>query len=118
MRFRVLYLTLFVIIFLTIMMGCVKKGPVVASIGRKGEISLEELKEDYARQRSAEALKTAKILTGKSFLGLKLTKEALNANIDAPSLENAIKLENYIQNVCGNVGESEKNISSEFLKRS
>jgi enoyl-CoA hydratase len=64
-----------------------------------------------------EAIKTAKILVGKSFLGLKLTKEALNANIDAPSLENAIKLENYIQNVCGSVGESEKNISSEFLKR-
>lgn len=64
-----------------------------------------------------EALKIAKILLGKSFLGLKLTKEALNVNIDAPSLESAIKLENLIQNVCGNVGESEKKIASEFLKR-
>lgn len=64
-----------------------------------------------------EALKIANVLLGKSFLGLKLTKEALNANIDAPSLENAIKLENLIQNVCGNVGESEKKIASEFLKR-
>ena len=64
-----------------------------------------------------ESLIIAKILLGKSFLGLRLTKEALNANIDAPSLENAIKLENHIQNVCGNVGESEKKISSSFLKR-
>lgn len=64
-----------------------------------------------------EAQKIAKVLLGKSFLGLKLTKEALNTNIDAPSLESAIKFENLIQNVCGNVGESEKKIASEFLKR-
>ena len=46
-----------------------------------------------------EALKIAKNMLGKSVLGLRLTKQALNINIDAPSLESAIELENQTQNV-------------------
>ena len=46
-----------------------------------------------------EALKIAKNMLNKSVLGLRLTKKALNINIDAPSLEAAIELENQIQNV-------------------
>ena len=38
-------------------------------------------------------------MLNKSVLGLRLTKQALNINIDAPSLESAIELENQIQNV-------------------
>ena len=46
-----------------------------------------------------EALKIARNMLGKSVLGLRLTKQALNINIDAPSLESAIELENQTQNV-------------------
>jgi parvulin-like peptidyl-prolyl isomerase len=61
MRFRFISLVLCLVICLSIIIGCTKRGPVVALIGRKGEISLEELKEDYSRSRSAQALKTAKL---------------------------------------------------------
>ncbi|MFX1324708.1 MAG: enoyl-CoA hydratase/isomerase family protein [Promethearchaeota archaeon] len=46
-----------------------------------------------------EALKIAQNMLKKSIFGLRLTKEALNLNIDAPSLEAAIELENRTQNV-------------------
>lgn len=46
-----------------------------------------------------EALKIARNMLNKSVLGLRLTKQALNINIDAPSLESAIELENQTQNV-------------------
>ena len=46
-----------------------------------------------------EAMKIAKNMLGKSVLGLRLTKQALNINIDAPSLESAIELENQTQMV-------------------
>lgn len=47
-----------------------------------------------------EALKVAKNISAKSVLGIRLTKEALNLNIDAPSLESAIELENKTQIIC------------------
>ncbi len=46
-----------------------------------------------------EAMKIAKNMLNKSVLGLRLTKQALNINIDAPSLESAIELENQTQMV-------------------
>ena len=61
MRFRVLSRILCLLICFGIAIRCAKKSPVVASIGRGEEISLEELKEDYSRSRSAQALKTAKL---------------------------------------------------------
>jgi enoyl-CoA hydratase len=45
------------------------------------------------------ALATARSLITKSPLGLRLTKETLRQNLDAPSLENAIELENRNQSI-------------------
>ena len=53
-----------------------------------------------------EALRIAHILLKKSYMGLQMTKEALNMNIDAPSLDSAVKFENRIQNVCGETSDS------------
>ncbi len=47
-----------------------------------------------------EAMNTARIMLGKSPMGLRLTKEALNYNQSAPSLEAALELENRNQSIC------------------
>lgn len=49
-----------------------------------------------------EALNVAKQILNKSPIGVRFTKDALNMNIDAPSLEAAIKLENRNQVICLN----------------
>jgi enoyl-CoA hydratase len=46
------------------------------------------------------ALETARIMLEKSPMGLRLTKEALNQNMNAPSLEAAVELENRNQSIC------------------
>ena len=46
------------------------------------------------------AMETGRRMLAKSPVGLRLTKEALNANMDAPSLEAAIELENRNQSIC------------------
>ena len=46
------------------------------------------------------AMETARIMLGKSTFGLRFTKEALYQNLDAPSLEAAIELENRNQSIC------------------
>jgi enoyl-CoA hydratase len=48
----------------------------------------------------AAALETAARMLAKSPMGLRFTKEALNLNIDAPSLQAAIELENRNQSLC------------------
>ena len=48
----------------------------------------------------AEALTTARAMLAKSASGLRMTKEVLNYNLDAPSLEAAIELENRNQSIC------------------
>jgi len=45
-------------------------------------------------------LELAKILLSKSPLGLRLTKEGINASMSSPSLEDAIKLDNRAQTIC------------------
>ncbi|MFH2133348.1 MAG: enoyl-CoA hydratase-related protein [bacterium] len=45
------------------------------------------------------ALETARQMVGKTPLGLRLTKETIRQNLDAPSLENAIELENRNQSI-------------------
>lgn len=45
-------------------------------------------------------LDTARTMLGKNPLGLRLTKEAIRQNLDAPSLESAIELENRNQSIC------------------
>jgi len=47
-----------------------------------------------------EAMETARTMLNKSPMGLRLTKEALNQNLNAPSLEAAIELENRNQSMC------------------
>jgi enoyl-CoA hydratase len=47
-----------------------------------------------------EALTTARTMLAKSVSGLRMTKEVLNYNLDAPSLEAAIELENRNQSIC------------------
>jgi enoyl-CoA hydratase len=64
-----------------------------------------------------EALKLAKNLLSKSILGLRLTKEALNINIDAPSLESAIELENRTQNLCSQSLDPQEAVKAFFEKR-
>lgn len=63
-----------------------------------------------------EALKIAQNMLKKSIFGLRLTKEALNLNIDAPSLEAAIELENRTQNVAAQSLDS-KSIGLAFLEK-
>ncbi|MHA2394208.1 MAG: enoyl-CoA hydratase/isomerase family protein [Promethearchaeota archaeon] len=63
-----------------------------------------------------EALKIAHNMLKKSVFGLRLTKEALNLNIDAPSLTAAIELENRTQNVATQSNDS-KGASLAFLEK-
>jgi enoyl-CoA hydratase len=46
------------------------------------------------------ALETARTLLGKTPLGLRLTKTAIRQNLNTPSLEDAIELENRNQSIC------------------
>ena len=46
------------------------------------------------------AMEMARTMLNKSPIGLRLTKEVLNQNLDAPSLEAAIELENRNQSIC------------------
>ncbi len=64
-----------------------------------------------------EALKVAKEILNKSPMGVRFTKDALNMNIDAPSLEAAIKLENKTQVVCLNTKDAFEGIFSVLEKR-
>jgi len=61
-----------------------------------------------------EALTRARMMTKKSFGALKLTKRVLDQNIDAPSLEAAVNLENRNQAIMVFSGEFFKLIQSFF----
>ncbi|MBW1644410.1 MAG: enoyl-CoA hydratase/isomerase family protein, partial [Deltaproteobacteria bacterium] len=63
------------------------------------------------------AMETARQMLGKTPLGLRLTKEALNLNSTAPSLEAAIELENRNQSLLVFTPEFEKTVQS-FAKKS
>ena len=64
-----------------------------------------------------EVIKTAKMILNKAPMGVRLTKEALNMNIDAPSLESAIKLENRTQVICINTNDAPEGAFSLLEKR-
>jgi enoyl-CoA hydratase len=64
------------------------------------------------------ALNLAREMLKKSPLGLRLTKEAINQNIDAPSMEAAIYLENRNQVVCMSTKDVVEALTSFFEKRS
>jgi len=46
------------------------------------------------------SMETARVLLNKSPVGLRMTKEAITQNLNAPSLEAAVELENRNQSIC------------------
>lgn len=64
-----------------------------------------------------ESIRTAKMILNKAPMGVRLTKEALNMNIDAPSLEAAIKLENRTQVICLNTNDAPEGAFSLLAKK-
>ncbi|MHA1275658.1 MAG: enoyl-CoA hydratase/isomerase family protein [Candidatus Helarchaeota archaeon] len=63
------------------------------------------------------ALALADEMLAKSPLGLRMTKEVINQNIDAPSLESAINLENRNQVITANTKDAPEGVVSFFEKR-
>lgn len=70
-----------------------------------------------AEDLMATATELAEEMLTKSPLGLRLTKEVINQNIDAPSLESAIFLENRNQVITANTKDAPKGVISFFEKR-
>jgi len=64
-----------------------------------------------------EAIAVAQQIIGKSPMGVRFTKDALNANVDAQSLESAIKLENRSQVICLNTKDLLEGVFSVLEKR-
>ena len=64
-----------------------------------------------------EALNIAKQILNKSPIGVRFTKDALNMNVDAPSLEAATKLENRTQVICINTDDALEGILATLEKR-
>ena len=64
-----------------------------------------------------EAIGVAQEIIGKSPMGIRFTKDALNANVDAQSLESAIKLENRSQVICLNTKDLLEGVFSVLEKR-
>ncbi|MHA1362030.1 MAG: enoyl-CoA hydratase/isomerase family protein [Candidatus Freyarchaeota archaeon] len=64
-----------------------------------------------------EALALARVLISKSPLGLRLTKSSLNINLNAPSLEAALSLENRTLVVCMRTDDPQEGIRAFFEKR-
>ena len=65
----------------------------------------------------SESLNIAKQILNKSPIGIRLTKDALNINVDASSLEAAIKLENRTQVICSNSSDILEGIRATLEKR-
>ena len=64
-----------------------------------------------------EATAIADNLLAKSPLGLRMTKEAINLSLDAPSLETIIQLENRTQVVCSTSKDAITGVGSFFSKK-
>ncbi|HEC40250.1 MAG TPA: enoyl-CoA hydratase/isomerase family protein [bacterium] len=64
-----------------------------------------------------EALKIAKHILTKSPMGIRFTKDALNINVDASSLESATKLENRTQVICINADDALEGVFATLEKR-
>jgi enoyl-CoA hydratase len=64
-----------------------------------------------------EALNIAKQILNKSPIGVRFTKDALNMNVDAPSLEAATKLENRTQVICINADDVLEGVFATLEKR-
>ena len=64
-----------------------------------------------------EALVLAKQIITKSPIGIRFTKDALNMNVDAPSLDAATKLENRTQVICINADDALEGVFATLEKR-
>ena len=64
-----------------------------------------------------EALKIAKLIISKSPIGIRFTKDALNMNVDASSLDSATKLENRTQVICINAEDALEGVFATLEKR-
>jgi enoyl-CoA hydratase/carnithine racemase len=62
-------------------------------------------------------IELAKEMLKKSPLGLRMTKEAINLSMDAPSLETMIQLENRTQMLCSTSNDVMEGVKSFFEKR-
>ena len=67
-------------------------------------------------QLDASALELANEMLDNSPFGLRMTKELLNVNIDAPSIESAVQLENRTQTICG-FSEDAKEAQKAFFEK-
>ncbi|MFW9821515.1 MAG: enoyl-CoA hydratase/isomerase family protein [Candidatus Thorarchaeota archaeon] len=65
----------------------------------------------------SEALKIAHEIITKSPIGVRFTKEAINMNVDAPSLEAATMLENKTQVICINADDMLEGVFATLEKR-
>jgi enoyl-CoA hydratase len=63
------------------------------------------------------ALETARVMLSKSFMGLRLTKEAYTMNLNAPNLESAVELENRNQSICAFTPEFKAAIDAFITKK-
>lgn len=79
-------------------------------VGLVSDVVAEDALESAGEQLVTEMLGTAP-------LGLRLTKECLNATVDAPSLEVAIAMENRNQILCGANGDIEEGMRAFLEKR-
>jgi enoyl-CoA hydratase len=52
-----------------------------------------------------EAIRMAELMTANSPLGVRLTKTVMHSNLDAPSIESAISLENHTQLLCASTSD-------------
>ena len=59
----------------------------------------------------------ANVMLAKSPLGLRMTKDALNLSLDAPSLETIIQIENRNQMLCAQSKDVAEGIQAFFEKR-
>ena len=68
-------------------------------------------------QVDTAAMELAKEMVQNSPFGLRMTKELLNMNIDAPSMESAVQLENRSQTLCGFTDDAKEAQRAFFEKR-
>mgnify|MGYP006282044741 CR=1 FL=1 len=78
---------------------------------------VSELIEGSENELMENALQIAEVMLGKSPLGLRMTKEAINLSMDSPSLETMIQLENRTQMLCSTSNDIMEGVQAFFEKR-
>lgn len=65
----------------------------------------------------ASALETARLIIGYTPIGVRLTKQVMNQNVDAPSLESAMEIEHRNQAIAGTSADAREALSAFREKR-